>query len=65
MKILMIGPPGCGKGTIGEKLSDFLKVPSISSGQLLRDLPESHPPLMKFAGLMIRELAPKDFVAEI
>jgi adenylate kinase len=43
MKILLIGPPACGKGTIGELLSEKLKLPLISVGQLLRDVPETDP----------------------
>ncbi len=34
--LLLVGPPGSGKGTLGPHLSDLLSVPHISSGQLLR-----------------------------
>lgn len=64
MKILMMGPQGCGKGTIGEKLSNRLHIPLISSGSLLRDLPESHPRYQEIHQLIdVGELAPQDFVA--
>ncbi|HAZ29298.1 TPA: hypothetical protein DCY43_00890 [candidate division WWE3 bacterium] len=36
MKILLIGPQGCGKGTIGELLAKEFGIPTISVGQLLR-----------------------------
>lgn len=42
MKILLMGPQGSGKGTQGEKLSAWLGLPLISTGQLLREIsPES------------------------
>jgi len=31
------GPQGCGKGTQGKMLSDILRLPNLSMGQLLRD----------------------------
>jgi len=43
MKILLIGPPGSGKGTVGKLLSSKIKLPIISTGQLLRDLPKNAP----------------------
>ena len=43
MKIVLIGPAGSGKGTIGEMLSDYFHLPQISLGQILREIPESHP----------------------
>lgn len=41
MKILLIGPPACGKGTVGEKLLEQLKIPLVSVGNLLRGIPKS------------------------
>ncbi len=43
MKILLIGPQGSGKGTLGSLLSDHLGIPFISGGDLLRDLSENSP----------------------
>jgi len=37
MRILFLGPPGAGKGTQCKNLSEKLKVPHLSSGDLLRD----------------------------
>ena len=34
--VLLVGPPGSGKGTLGPYLSELLGVPHVSSGQLLR-----------------------------
>jgi adenylate kinase len=37
MRILFLGPPGAGKGTQCKNLSEKLKVPHLSSGDILRD----------------------------
>jgi adenylate kinase len=36
MRLLLIGPPGSGKGTQAERIADYLGVAHISSGELLR-----------------------------
>jgi len=35
-RVLLLGPPGAGKGTLAPHLSELLGVPHVSSGQLLR-----------------------------
>jgi len=66
MKILLAGPPACGKGTVGERLSDQFKIPSISMGQTLRDLPETHPRYLESKEIMESGgLAPDDLVADL
>jgi adenylate kinase len=35
-RVLLLGPPGSGKGVLGDFLSERLGVPHVSSGQLLR-----------------------------
>ena len=37
MKIVIMGPPGGGKGTQAEKLSELLKIPHISTGAIIRN----------------------------
>ncbi len=36
MVLLLFGPPGCGKGTQARLISNWLNVPSISTGEMLR-----------------------------
>jgi adenylate kinase len=43
--IVLIGPPGCGKGTQSAVLSELLNIPAISTGALLRAECESGTPL--------------------
>ncbi len=62
----MLGPQGCGKGTIGEKLSDIFDLPLVSVGQILRDLPSTNPFYNDIHTAMKQgNLAPNYEVAEI
>lgn len=36
MVLLLFGPPGCGKGTQSHLIVDWLKIPAISTGDMLR-----------------------------
>ena len=37
MKVILLGPPGAGKGTQAARIAEKLQVTSVSSGELLRD----------------------------
>jgi len=37
MRIVLLGAPGCGKGTQGHRLAESYRVPEISTGDLLRE----------------------------
>ena len=37
MKLILLGAPGAGKGTQAEIISDYLKIPTISTGNIIRE----------------------------
>jgi adenylate kinase len=45
MKLVFLGPPGAGKGTLAAKAVEFLKVPHISTGAIFRAAMEAGSPL--------------------
>jgi adenylate kinase len=66
MKVLMLAPPGGGKGTQGARIAEALGVEHISSGDLLRAAVECDSPLgREVAGyLKAGKLAPDALVNE-
>jgi adenylate kinase len=45
VNIVMLGAPGAGKGTHGERLAEWLGVPTVSSGELFRAAIDAQTPL--------------------
>ncbi len=67
MRILLIGPPGSGKGTQASRIQDRLGIPHISSGDILREAVSKETALGKSANYYMSngELVPDDIVIEI
>ena len=63
-RLLMLGPPGVGKGTQAQRLIDDLGIPQVSTGEMLRAAVASETPIGKDAqGYMDRgELVPDEVV---
>jgi adenylate kinase len=49
MYLMILGAPGSGKGTQGKLLAEYLKVPEVSTGELLRSAVKQGTPLGKEA----------------
>ena len=55
MKLILLGPPGAGKGTQAEKICKKFQLPHISTGNMLREAVEAKTTL----GLQAKELMDK------
>src|SRR6266699_6736686 len=67
MRLVLLGPPGAGKGTQAEKLSAYLGVPRISTGDILRRNVADNTPLGQKAKAFMDSgrLVPDDLVIEM
>jgi len=67
MKIVLLGPPGAGKGTQAKKLWDEFKIPQISTGDILRAAVQQGTQLGKRAQPLMKagKLVPDDIVIGI
>ncbi|MHB8384412.1 MAG: adenylate kinase [Candidatus Binataceae bacterium] len=67
MRLVLLGPPGAGKGTQARMLRELAGVPQISSGDLLRAAVHDHSPFgAEAASYMDRgELVPDDLVLNL
>lgn len=67
MKIILLGAPGSGKGTMAQKLTNDLKIPQISTGDIFRkNLKEETPLGLQVKDIMARgELVPDEITIEI
>lgn len=62
MRLLIMGPPGAGKGTQASRLAERLSIPAISSGDIFRDNIARHTPL----GQRVVEIISRgDFVPDV
>lgn len=62
MRLVLLGPPGAGKGTQAKLLAEQFRVPQVSSGDLLREAVQRETPLgLEAKGFMERgELVPDE-----
>ena len=67
MRVVFIGPPGAGKGTQCRRLVDWLGIPQISTGMLLREIVGQDSSEAKWIGehLAAGKLAPDHLVMSI
>ena len=67
MKILVMGPPGAGKGSQSSKIVEKYEMPSISTGQMFRDAYKTNDPIGIEAMKFIKEgnLVSDDITNEI
>jgi adenylate kinase len=67
MKLIFLGPPGAGKGTLAAKAVDSLKVPHISTGAIFRSAIAAKSPLgLKVKGILDRgELVDDETTVEL
>jgi adenylate kinase len=67
MRLILLGPPGCGKGTQSQRLTEKYRIPQLSTGDMLRAAVKAGTPVGLRAGeLMARgELVPDDVVVAI
>jgi adenylate kinase len=64
MRMILVGPPGAGKGTQAARLVEKLRIPHISSGDMLRAAVKEGTALGKQAEVLMKEgkLVPDDVV---
>ena len=66
-RVILLGPPGVGKGTQATRLSSELGLPRISTGDMLRDAIAQGTPLGQQVGPLMQrgELVPDDLLAQL
>lgn len=67
MNLILIGPPGAGKGTQGEKLSKRLGIDTISTGVMLRTAIKEQTEVGKVAQMYINDgkLVPDEVIVDV
>lgn len=66
-RLIFLGPPGAGKGTQAERLAQDLKIPHISTGEILRQAIAAQTPLGQKAKRYVDggELVPDDLILDL
>src|SRR5438094_5354523 len=67
MRLILVGPPGSGKGTQAKLLSQRLNLVHIGTGDILREAVRQDTPLGRQAGpyILSGRLVPDDLVNEV
>jgi adenylate kinase len=67
MRLILLGPPGCGKGTQSQRLTEKYRIPQLSTGDMLRAAVRAETPIgLKARDIMARGgLVPDDVVVSI
>jgi adenylate kinase len=67
MRIIFIGPPGVGKGTQSKRLVEYLQIPHLSSGDMLRQAVVDQTEIGRAAQQYLSEgnLVPDDLVVKL
>ncbi|HEY3391908.1 MAG TPA: adenylate kinase [Lacipirellulaceae bacterium] len=67
MRIVFLGPPGAGKGTQAQRLKDYLGIPHLSTGEMLRDAASAQTKLGLEAArhMQAGQLVPDDVVVGV
>jgi len=63
-RVIFLGPPGAGKGTQAARLAGHLRIPKVSTGDMLRDAIAAGTPLGRVAGPLMEKggLVPDDLL---
>ena len=66
-RIIFLGPPGAGKGTQAQKLAELLKIPHISTGEILRQAISKNTPLGAKAQIYVDkgDLVPDELILDL
>jgi len=67
MVLILMGPPGCGKGTQGKRLEERYSIPQLAMGDMLREAVRNETPVGKRAKSYMDRgaLGPDDLIIEV
>ena len=60
MKLILLGAPGAGKGTQAEMICEYLGIPAISTGNIIREAVKEGTPMGRSAKKYIDEMCIRD-----